>query len=51
MDKGNVYTCKCNESSSKELDELNFDCLKYNMRTGVCFFQVSTEYKIIYGNS
>ena len=51
MNKGNGYTYRSNESSSNELDELNFDYLKYNMRTGVGFFQASTEYKIIYGNS
>ena len=49
---GNSYTYKPNEGSSNELDELKLDYLKQitHHASGGCY-QVSNEYKIIYGNS
>ena len=51
MNKGSAYTCRSNESSSNELDELKLRYLKemvhYSSRG--CHM-ASDEYKIIYGN-
>ena len=52
MNKGNGYTYRSNEGKSKELDELKLRYLKQitHHASGGCY-QVSNEYKIIYGNS
>ena len=52
MDKSSAYTCRSNESSSKELSNLGViyykDKLYHDLNSRG---QTMDEYKIIYGNS